>query len=189
MSEFYDDRQHYKGLSDSDLDNRYLALSGINQYPLPLKLIPGSPSRPSLSSQNSNRDGLYFPSEGVIGFVRNGVPVFWLMKDIVRFFDRFGNYTDLYIDDVLGNNYSVKLPSHTGTLAILDSIVSEQLAGTKDGVNVNFTTTYVIHSVLDVKLNGVGDTSLVTWASNNVTWVGGTIPNVGDSVQIIYVRI
>lgn len=187
---FYDERQNYQGLSDSDLDLRYLSLSGINQMPRPYKLIPGRRNRPSVCSQESAQTGLYFPDNKTLAMTSLGLDAVWFRRNTLRIFDRFGDYVDVLVPDQLGGSYALTLPAMDGSIALKEHFESEQIIGTKDGVNDAFTVTYPIFNLLDVKLNGVGDTSLVTWSSgsNALTWVGPTLPDATDSVQVIYVR-
>lgn len=187
---FYDSRENYQGLSDNELDQRYLALSGINQMPRPYKMIPGRRNRPGFCCQGSEQSGGYFPDNRTFGVTLLGMDALWVRRNTLRVFDRFGNYVDILVPDELGGNYAIALPTMDGSLALKEHFESQQILGTKDGVNDEFTVSYPIKKLLDVKLNGVGDTELVIWSSgsNALTWVGTPLPNVSDSVQVIYVR-
>lgn len=189
MDSFYDRKGNYQGLSDNNLDQRYLSLSGINRMPRPFKGIPGRRNRPSYCSQESEQDGLYFPAPGVVAITCQGLDALWVQRGTLRVWDRFGNYVDLVLPDQLGGNFALAIPAQDGSLALKEHFESEQIIGTKDGVNTAFTVTRPIVKLLDVKINGVGDTSLVSWSSgsNALTWEDPTPPDAPDSVQIIYI--
>lgn len=189
-NELYQDPDVFQGVADDNLVLKYLALNGINKMPIPFKAISGRAGKPSYSCQEDNRTGIYFPQLGVVGITRNGVDVLWVMKDTLRLFDRYGNHLDLVISDDLTNSFTLSLPSLNGTIALKEHIVSEEIVGTKDGVNTAFTTTYPIHNILGLTLNGTGDQSYISWTSGSsaLTWTFATIPNTGDVVYVTYLR-
>lgn len=189
-NEFYQDPDVFQGVASDNLVLKFLALNGINKMPIPFKAIPGRPEKPSYSCQEDNRTGIYFPELGVVGVVRNGVDVLWVLKDTLRLFDRYGNHIDLVISDTLTDNFTLSLPRLDGTVALKEHIVSEEIIGTKDGFNTSFTVTHPIQNILGLTLNGVGDQSYVSWTlgSNALTWIFATIPNTGDKVYVTYLR-
>lgn len=189
-NELYQDPDVFQGVADDNLVLKFLALNGINNMPIPFKAIPGHPRKPSFSCQEDNRTGIYFPELGVVGVVRNGVDVLWVMKDTLRLFDRYGNYTDLVISDSLTGDFTLSFPHLNGTIALKEHIVSEEIIGTKDGFNTSFTVSHPIQNILGLTLNGVGDQTYVNWTpgSNALTWLFATIPNTGDNVYVTYLR-
>lgn len=189
-NEFYQDPDVFQGLADDNLVLKYLALSGINKMPRPFSAIPGRPEKPSYTSQEDSRTGIYFPALGVVGITRNGTDVLWVMKDTLRLFDRNKNYVDLVIPDQLQGNFALALPALDGSVALKEHILSTGILGTKDGSNTAFTVDYPIQNVLGVFFNGAFALDDITWSpgSDSITWVGATIPNTGDKVYVTYLR-
>ena len=189
-NELYQDPDVFQGVADDNLALKYLALSGINKMPIPFRAISGDTRKPSYSCQEDSRTGIYFPAKGIVGIVRAGVDVLWVLKDTLRLFDRSGNYVDLVIPDQLGADFALALPSLDGSLLLREQLVTEEIIGTKDGVNTAFTVTHDIHAVHAVFFNADFALEEISYSpgSNSVTWVGATIPDVGDKVYVTYVR-
>lgn len=187
--DLYQDPDVFQGVADDNLVLKFLALNGINKMPRPFSAIPGRPEKPSFTCQEDNRTGIYFPELGVVGFVRNGVDVVWVLRDTIRIFDRYGNHIDLVVPTRIGGDYALSLPAMDGSIALKEHYISEEIIGVKDGVNTAFTVSHDIVNVLGVFLNNgfaIGD---ISWSpgSNSITWTGSP-PNVSDSVYVVYIR-
>lgn len=190
-NEFYQDPDVFQGLAEDTNYLKFLALNGINEMPKPFRAIPGRPEKPSYTSQEDNRTGIYFPELGTVGFaVAPGVAVCWVKKDRLRLFDRYGNFLDLVIPGQIGGDFALSLPSQTGKLLLREQLITEELIGTKNGVNTSFTVTDPVHQLHSITLNGVGDISYVSWTpdSNALTWTFATIPDTGDKVYATYIK-
>lgn len=187
-STFYTDPSNQGGVSYSDLDNKYLNLSGVNRYPRQFRLIAGTEYKPGLCSQESNRDGLYFPAIGTVGLTAIDGKTCWFSRLSMQVFDTFGDDTELVFAPPGGGN-QLTMPVRTGSLALREDVVAEQLAGTKDGVNTTFTTTHNYSQVLDVIHLGVADRTFTqTAGTNSITYTDTPIPGGGERLKVIYIR-
>lgn len=185
---FYTNPSHNGGVSFSDLDNKYLNLSGVNRYPRSFKVIPGTESKPGLCSQESERDGLYFPEIGTVGITAVDGKTFWFSRLSVKAFDAAGNATQIDFAPPDGGN-EVEAPTRDGVISLREDIVAEQLSGTKDGVNTTFTTTHTYSQVLDVIHEGVADRTFTqTAGTNSITYTDTPVPDSGERLKVIYVR-
>lgn len=188
----YQDPDVFQGIAEDNLVLKFLALSGINTMPIPFFAVPGKASKPSFSCQGDDRTGIYFPEPGVVGITRGGagVDVLWILKDTIRLFDRYHNYVDLVIPDQLGGDFSLALPAQDGNVMLKEHLVTEELAGTKDGFNTSFTVSHPIQALHAVFFNADFVIEDLDWTagSSAVTWLGATIPDTGDKVYVTYLR-
>lgn len=189
-NELYQDPDVFQGVADDNLVLKFLALNGINKMPRPFSAIPGRPEKPSFTCQEDNRTGIYFPALGTVGFTRNGVDVVWIFRDTIRVFDKYGHHIDLVVPTNIGGNFALSLPTMDGSVALKEHYISEEIVGTRDGVNTAFTVSHPIFNVLAVFFNGAFEPEDISYSSgsNAITWVGGTIPNVSDKAVIVYIR-
>ncbi len=189
MPAFYDEpRDHSSGISLGLYDDLYLNLNGINRYPRPFKFVVGTQEQPSMTSQESERDGFYFPSAGTIGATDPNGRTFWFFRNSLQVFSKKGKSTTLSFQ-VDSTDNEIQLPARDGTMCLRGDIVAEQLAGTKDGVNTTFTTTYNYSTVVDVIHNGLGDRTFTqTPDTNTITYTDTPVPLALDRLKVIYVR-
>lgn len=172
----------------SDNDRNYLNLFGTNFYPLPFRVIAGRPSQPSLACQTSERDGIYFPQEGVVGFTDINGKTMHVSRSMLTIFDTYGKKYEISFTRV-NADVAITFPEEDGRLALTSDIYSEQLIGTKDGVNTTFTTTYNYKYVLDVIHEGVADRNFTqTPGTNSITYTDTPIPDTGERLKVIYVK-
>ena len=92
----------YNGVSLSPLDNIYLSLTGVNLYPKPFKLIPGTNSRPSLSSQEDSKTGVWFPEEGCLGIALIGFDHYRFYNSRIEYRTKSGTLSTLNMPTVSG---------------------------------------------------------------------------------------
>ena len=141
-----------------------------------------------MTSQESERDGFYFPSAGTIGATDPNGRTFWFFRNSLQVFSKKGKSTTLSFQ-VDSTDNEIQLPARDGTMCLRGDIVAEQLAGTKDGVNTTFTTTYNYSTVVDVIHNGLGDRTFTqTPDTNTITYTDTPVPLALDRLKVIYVR-
>ena len=188
MPDFYDTpRDHSSGLSLGLYDDLYLNLNGINRYPRAFKFVPGSEAEPSMTSQESERDGWDFPEAGAIGATDPQGKTFWFQRNQIKIWSKKARSTTL-VFQVDSTSNEIQVPDREGTLCLRADIVAEQLIGTKDGVNTTFTTTHNYSQILDVIHEGLADRTFTEDGGNQITYTDTPIPDSGERLKVIYVR-